>query len=48
MQFIVKKEKLELFKEIAKSIFKKTQDFFNFRTELDGEIKVGNNWSDTH
>ena len=48
MQFIVKKEKLELFKEIAKSIFKKTQDFFNFRTELDGEIKVGTNWSDTH
>jgi len=48
MQFIVKKEKLEQFKTIAKSIFKKTQDFFNFRTQLDGEIKVGVNWSDTH
>jgi len=48
MQFIVKKDKLELFKEIAKSIFKKTQDFFDFRTQLDGEIKVGMNWSDTH
>jgi len=48
MQFIVKKEKLEEFKTIAKSIFKKTQDFFDFRTQLDGEIKVGVNWSDTH
>ena len=41
-------EKLEEFKTIAQSIFKKTQDFFDFRTQLDGEIKVGNNWSDTH
>lgn len=48
MQFIVKKNKIEQFKEITKSIFKKTQDFFNFRTQLDGEIKVGVNWSDTH
>lgn len=48
MQFIVKKEKLEEFKTIAQSIFKKTQDFFDFRTQLDGEIKVGVNWSDTH
>ena len=29
------------FKEITKSIFKKTQDHFNFRCPLDGEIKVG-------
>jgi len=48
MQFIVKKEKLEEFKIIAQSIFKKTQEFFNFKTQLDGEIKVGQNWSDTH
>ena len=48
MQFIVKKEKVEQFKEITKSIFQKTQDHFNFRTQLDGEIKVGQNWSDTH
>ena len=48
MQFIVKKEKLEEFKTIAQSIFKKTQEFFNFKTQLDGEIKVGQNWSDTH
>jgi DNA polymerase I-like protein with 3'-5' exonuclease and polymerase domains len=48
MQFIVKKEKLEEFKIIAQSIFTKTQEFFDFRTQLDGEIKVGQNWSDTH
>ena len=48
MQFIVKKEKLETFTEISKSIFNKTQDFFNFKIKLDGKIKVGANWSDTH
>ena len=48
IQFVVKKDKVEKFKEITKSIFKKTQDHFNFRCPLDGEIKVGNNWSDTH
>lgn len=48
MQFLVKKEKVKQFKEITKSIFKKTQDFFDFRTQLDGEIKVGQNWSETH
>ena len=48
IQFVVSKDKLEKFKEITKSIFKKTQDHFNFRCPLDGEIKVGQNWSDTH
>ena len=48
IQFVVKKNKVEKFKEITKSIFKKTQDHFNFRCPLDGEIKVGQNWSDTH
>ena len=48
MQFIVKKEKLEQFKEISKTIFNKTQDFFNFKIKLDGAIKVGENWSQTH
>jgi len=48
MQFLVKKEKLDEFKDITKSIFQKTQDHFGFRTKLDGEIKVGQNWSETH
>ena len=48
MQFIVKEEKINLFKLVAKRLFKKTQDHFKFKTELDGEIKVGQNWSDTH
>ena len=48
IQFEVHKDKLEDFKTITKSIFKKTQEHFNFRCPLDGEIKVGQNWSDTH
>ena len=48
LQFVVKKDKVEKFKLIAKQMFKKTQDYFNFRCPLDGEIKVGKNWSDTH
>ena len=48
MQFIVKEEKINLFKLVAKRLFKKTQDHFKFKTQLDGEIKVGQNWSDTH
>ena len=48
MQFNVKKDKTDEFKLIAQSIFKKTQDHFNFRCPLDGEIKVGQNWSVTH
>ena len=48
MQFIVKPERLEKFKEIAQGMFKKTQDHFNFKCQLDGEMKVGSNWSETH
>ena len=48
MQFYVKKDKTEQFKKIAKTIFKQTQNYFNFKTPLDGEIKVGRTWSDTH
>ena len=48
LQFVVKKDKVEKFKLIAKQMFKKTQDYFKFRCPLDGEIKVGKNWSDTH
>ena len=48
MQFIVKEELIEPFKVIAEGLFKKTKDHFNFRCQLDGEIKVGQNWSDTH
>jgi DNA polymerase I-like protein with 3'-5' exonuclease and polymerase domains len=48
MQFIVDEDKIETFKEISNGLFKKTRDHFNFRCQLDGEIKVGQNWSDTH
>ena len=48
MQFNVTKTRTKEFMEIAKSIFTETKDYFNFRCPLDGEIKVGRNWSDTH
>jgi DNA polymerase I len=48
LQFYVKQNRIDEFKTIAKNIFKQTQLHFNFRTPLDGEIKVGRNWSDTH
>lgn len=48
MQFNVIKERTEEFKQIANSIFALTQNHFNFRCPLAGEIKVGSNWSDTH
>jgi DNA polymerase I-like protein with 3'-5' exonuclease and polymerase domains len=48
MQFLVIPKRLEEFKKVAKGMFKKTQDHFNFKTELDGEMKVGQNWSETH
>ena len=48
MQFNVLKNKSKQFIEIAKSIFTKTQEHFKFRCPLEGEIKIGSNWSDTH
>lgn len=48
MQFIVKKDRVDEFKTIAESIFDDTQVAMNFRCKLDGEIKVGQNWSETH
>ena len=48
MQFVVSKDKVEEFKTIAKDLFNKTKEYFNFKCELAGEIKVGSNWSETH
>ena len=48
MQFVVKKDKVERFKEIANRLFDKTQQYFNFKCPLSGKIKVGQNWSVTH
>lgn len=48
MQFIVKENRVDEFKTIAGSIFDDTQIAMNFRCKLDGEIKVGQNWSETH
>lgn len=48
MQFIVKENRVDEFKTIAGSIFDDTQIAMNFRCKLEGEIKVGQNWSETH
>ena len=48
MQFVVHKDKVERFKKLAPIVFKKTQEFFNFKCPLAGEIKTGQNWSETH
>lgn len=48
MQFIVKKNRVEEFKTIAESIFEDTRQAMKFRCRLDGEIKVGRDWSETH
>ena len=48
MQFVVRKGKIEEFKKIANQLFDKTQKYFNFKCPLAGEIKVGQNWSETH
>lgn len=48
MQFVVHKDKIEEFKSIASGLFNKTKDYFGFKCDLAGEIKVGRNWSETH
>lgn len=48
MQFVVRKEKIEQFKTIASLTFELTRKHFNFRCPLAGEMKIGNNWSETH
>jgi DNA polymerase I-like protein with 3'-5' exonuclease and polymerase domains len=48
MQYVVKKDKVEKFKKAVQEIFNKVQIHFNFRCPLAGEVKIGQNWSDTH
>lgn len=48
MQFVVSKEKIEQFTNIAALTFEQTRKHFNFRCPLAGEIKLGSNWSETH
>jgi len=48
MQYVVKKDKVKIFKKTVEEIFNKVQNHFNFRCPLSGEVKVGQNWSDTH
>ena len=48
MQLQVKEDIAEYVGQQAVQSIQATKDFFNFRCELDGEYKVGNNWAETH
>ena len=48
MQLQVKEDIAEYVGQKAVQSIQATKDFFNFRCELDGEYKVGNNWAETH
>ena len=48
MQFVVHKDKVNRFKKLAPIVLEKTQEFFYFKCPLAGEIKTGQNWSETH
>jgi len=44
----VKEEHAELASKIAVECFKTVEKQLNWRCQLDGESKIGNNWEDTH
>ena len=48
MQLQVKEDIAEYVGQQAVQSIQATKSFFNFRCELDGEYKVGNNWAETH
>ncbi len=48
MQLQAKEDIAEYVGQKAVQSIQATKDFFDFRVELDGEYKIGNNWADTH
>jgi len=48
VQMEVKEEHAELASKIAVECFKTVEKQLNWRCQLDGESKIGNNWEDTH
>jgi DNA polymerase-1 len=47
-QVEVKKEQAKLFGELGVTAIKEAGDYYNMRCPLDGEYKIGGNWSETH
>lgn len=47
-QTIVHKEDVDEFVSIAKRCIKLSGEYYKLRIPIDGEIKVGNNWAETH
>ena len=48
MQLQTKEDITDYVGQKAVQSIQNTKEFFNFRCELDGEYKIGNNWADTH
>lgn len=48
MQLQVKESLADEVGKIAVKSIQETQQYFNFHCPLDGEYKIGNNWSETH
>lgn len=48
VQAEVKPEHVEEYKEACLKAFNKAGEYFNFRIPIDGDVKIGENWKDTH
>lgn len=47
-QFVVLTEQLELFVKAALSVFPKAGQSFNYSIPIEGDVKVGKTWAETH
>lgn len=48
VQFIVREDKAEMVAERCVAAIRQTTEMLNLRCPMDGEARVGNNWSETH
>jgi DNA polymerase-1 len=47
-QFVVLTEQLELFIQLALSVFPRAGESFDYRVPIEGDAKVGKTWAETH
>lgn len=47
-QFVVRREAVPRFMEVALSVFPKTGEFFKYRVPIEGDAKEGLTWAETH
>jgi len=48
IQAEVRPEHVEEYTAACHAAFKRAGEYFNFRIPIEGDVKVGNNWADTH